>query len=110
MDPDAPAGPAAKPDRESIPGSGATAVPVPAAAAAGADQVLVLSPGVTLTLGEDALLMSGMSVSMAEMGGPIFTMINYIAGQLATKRSRSCLCTGSPGESATANIEAPSTA
>jgi hypothetical protein len=108
MDPDAPAGPAAKPDRQSIPGSSAAAVPAAAAAAAaGADKVLVLSPGVTLTLGEDALLMSGMSVTMAETGGSIFTMINYIAGQLATKRSRSCLCT--PGESATANIEAPLT-
>ncbi|KAK4121617.1 hypothetical protein N657DRAFT_577246 [Parathielavia appendiculata] len=45
------------------------------------DRVLVLSPGVTLTLGQDALLMSG---------------------QLASKPSRSCVpCVGSPGTNGT---------
>jgi hypothetical protein len=78
MDPDAPAGPAAKPDRQNTSASGAAVH-----AAAGADQVLVLSPGVTLTLGEDALLMSGMSVFMAERGGSIFVMI---------KTDAVCLC------------------
>src|SRR5690554_4138982 len=71
MDPDAPAGPAAKPDRQNTSASGAAVH-----AAAGTDQeVLVLSPGVTLTLGEDALLMSGMFVFMAETGGSIFVMV-----------------------------------
>ncbi|KAL2200216.1 ATP-NAD kinase-like domain-containing protein [Corynascus similis CBS 632.67] len=47
----------------------------------GGDSVLVLSPGVTLTLGQDALLMSG---------------------QLSTKRSRSCIpCIGSSGSNGT---------
>ena len=54
MDADTPAD-LAKPDREQTQGSGAGALP------GGDDQVLVLSPGVTLTLGQDALLLSGRS-------------------------------------------------
>ncbi|SPQ23935.1 50888728-6bd0-4797-9734-1b005d237349 [Thermothielavioides terrestris] len=73
MNPDAPAGPA-KPDRPRTPVSDAEA------ARAGGDQVLVLSPGVTLTLGPDALLLSG---------------------QLATKPDRSCLCIALPGSRGT---------
>jgi hypothetical protein len=59
MDRDAPAGPA-KPVRSQIPEGGVEAVQ------GGGDRVLVLSPGVTLTLGQDALLMSGME-STTEM-------------------------------------------
>ncbi|KAK3292068.1 ATP-NAD kinase-like domain-containing protein [Chaetomium fimeti] len=74
MDRDAPAGPA-KPVRSQIPEGGVEAVQ------GGGDRVLVLSPGVTLTLGQDALLMSG---------------------QLATKSSRSCIpCAGISGASGT---------
>jgi sphingosine kinase len=59
MDRNAPAGPA-QPVRPQAPESGVEA------AQGGADRVLVLSPGVTLTLGQDALLMSGMK-SVTEM-------------------------------------------
>ncbi len=54
MDLETPAGPA-KPDHGQTHRSGAGAVP------SGDDQVLVLSPGVTLTLGKDALILSGRS-------------------------------------------------
>ncbi|KAK4188410.1 putative phingoid long chain base kinase [Podospora australis] len=46
--------------------------------------VLVLSPGVTLTLGKDSLLIPG-------IGGRNITLTKN-AGQLVTKPSRSCLC------------------
>ncbi|KXX82040.1 Sphingoid long chain base kinase 4 [Madurella mycetomatis] len=68
MTSDAPAV-SAKPGRPQAPESGADAVRDVT------DSVLVLSPGVTLTLGQDALLLSG---------------------QLATKRGRSCFCIPAP--------------
>ncbi|KAK4152058.1 hypothetical protein C8A00DRAFT_44832 [Chaetomidium leptoderma] len=73
MDPDASVGPA-KPNPLPTPGG------LDEAVRAGDGRVLVLSPGVTLTLGRDALLMSG---------------------QLATKSNRSCLCVGGAGANGT---------
>lgn len=65
MDRDAPAGPA-EPVRPQAPEGSAEP------AQGGGDRVLVLSPGVTLTLGRDALLMSGMA-SVTEMSRlPLF--------------------------------------
>ncbi len=55
MDPDAPAD-RGKPDGQQTQGSDAEET-----VHGGIDQVLVLSPGVTLTLGKDALLLSGRS-------------------------------------------------
>ncbi len=52
MDSDAPAGPT-----KALQASGSSVEAV----RGGADEVLVLSPGVTLTLGRDALLLSGRS-------------------------------------------------
>jgi sphingosine kinase len=74
----------------------------------GGDRVLVLSPGVTLTLAQDALLMSGKYPGGHQPGVvpglPASSGLTLIinAGQLASKPSRSCVpCIGSPGESAT---------
>ncbi|KAL2177000.1 ATP-NAD kinase-like domain-containing protein [Thermothelomyces heterothallicus CBS 202.75] len=74
MGQNAPAGPAL-PVQPQTPGTGIDTVH------SGGDPVLVLSPGVTLTLGRDALLLSG---------------------QLSTKRSRSCVpCIGNLGANGT---------
>ncbi|KAL2166575.1 hypothetical protein VTG60DRAFT_2498 [Thermothelomyces hinnuleus] len=74
MGQNAPAG-SALPVQPQTPGTGIDTVH------SGGDPVLVLSPGVTLTLGRDALLLSG---------------------QLSTKRSRSCVpCIGNLGANGT---------
>ena len=75
MDRDAPAGPA-QPVRPQAPEDSAEA------AQGGGDRVLVLSPGVTLTLGQDALLMSGMEsatkmspMPLLEANAPVFLLM-----------------------------------
>ncbi|AEO55622.1 hypothetical protein MYCTH_2299645 [Thermothelomyces thermophilus ATCC 42464] len=74
MGQNSPAGPAL-PVQPQTPGTGIDTIH------SGGDPVLVLSPGVTLTLGRDALLLSG---------------------QLSTKRSRSCVpCIGNLGANGT---------
>ena len=79
MDPDAPAGPA-NAVRPQIPETGAEAIHD------GGDLVLVLSPGVTLTLGQDALLMSG-TPSMAEKGSRVAAWTNFLCMLLPMQAS-----------------------